>query len=219
MPNVFTGVLNGAVQTGYFVAPPEGLPGQQVFIEQNHIINGYPAQSDFLYCGRGVVKGTDITVAPDTYGNNISPFGVIVPTPASTAADFVGVLLLDHGAANDENGNAGKRIHDMVGILEEGFCFVKLHQDTVARGAVFMIVNAENPLSAPVGSFVSDATSGAAIEVPRLQWWATYNHLAQPYGIVRVYSPGAKDLTLTSELAAANSEIESLKSRVSALEA
>ena len=188
MANVYTGTLNGAVQTGYFVGPPQGTPGQIVFPEQNHIINGYPVQSGFIYCGRGVVKGTDITVAPNAYGNNNSPFGAAAPNASSTADDFLGILTLDHAARNDSDGNAGKQQHDMAGIVEDGFVFVKLYQNTTTKGDVFMVIDGTNPLNAPVGSFVSDALSGAAIQIPRLQWWATYNHQAQSYGIVRVFA-------------------------------
>lgn len=184
----YTGTMSGAVQTGYFAAPPQGLPGQQTFTEQNHILNGYPVQSDFIYCGRGVVKGADITVPQNVYGNNNSPFGVINPTGTSTAADFVGILVRDQAARNDNAGNAGKQLYDMAGILEDGFCFAKLYQATTARGAVFMVINTTNPLNAPIGTFLSDNAGGAAIAMPRLQWWAKYNHLAQPYGVIRVFA-------------------------------
>ena len=188
MANVYTGTMNGAVQTAYYVAPPQGLPGQQTFIDEVHVLNSYPVQSDFIYCGRGVCKGTDITVPQNVYGNNNSPFGVIAPTGTSTVADFVGLLVLDHAARNDADGNAGKQKYDMAGILEDGFCFVKLYQATAAKGAAFMVINATNPLNAPIGTFLSDNAGGAAIEIPRLQWWATYNHLAQPYGVIRVFA-------------------------------
>lgn len=188
MANVYTGVLNGAVQTGYFVGPPQGTPGELTFPEQNHIINGYPVQSDFIYCGRGVVKGTDITVPAGVYGNNNSPFGVIAPTASSVAADFVGILTRDHGARNDADGNAGKQLHDMAGILEDGFVFTKIYQATTAKGAAYMVINATNPVNAPVGSFIADDAGGAAIAIPRLEWWAAYNPQTQPYGIIRVYA-------------------------------
>lgn len=188
MANVYTGVMNGAVQTAYYAGPPQGLPGQQTFINEVYTLNSYPVQSDFIYCGRGVAKGTDITVPENVYGNNNSPYGVIAPTGAMTADDFVGILVLDQGARNDSDGYAGKQKYDMAGILEEGFCFVKLYQATAAKGAAFMVINAANPLNAPIGTFLSDDADGAAIEIPRLQWWAKYNHLAQPYGIIRVYA-------------------------------
>ena len=212
MAHVYTGIMNGAVQTGYFAGPPQGLPGQLVFPGQNHVITGYPAQSDFLYCGRGVVRGTDIDVHANAYGNNNSPYGVVNPAANSVAANFVGILLRDQAAANDAAGDAGKRRHDMAGVLEEGFCFVKLYQDTAAKAPAFMVVNATNPLNAPVGSLVSDAVGGAAVDIPRLEWWATYNHLAQPCGIIRVYASAVRNPEVAAEIA-------DLKARVAALEA
>lgn len=188
MANVYTGTLNGAVQNGYFVGPPQGSPGELTFLEQNHIVNGYPVQSGFIYCGRGVVKGTDITVPPGVYGNNNSPFGIAAPNASSVATDFIGILTRDHAARNDSDGNAGKQQHDMAGVLEDGFAFVNLYQDTAAKGAAYMVINATNPVNAPVGAFISDDAGGAAIAIPRLEWWATYNYQAQPYGIIRVYA-------------------------------
>lgn len=188
MTSVYTGTKHGAVQNGYFVGPPQGLPGQQAFLNMNHEIISYPVQDDFIFCGRGVCQGTELTVQPYVYGNNNSPFGVINPTSSSTEDDFVGILLRDHAAANNEDAEAGKRLHDMAGILEDGYCFVKLYQNAVVRGRVFMVRNGANPLNAPVGSFISDNASGNAIEIPRLKWWATYNISAQPFGVIRVYS-------------------------------
>lgn len=185
---MYTGVKNGAVQTGYFVGPPQGVPGQITFPEQTHIVNSYPVESEFIYCGRGVVKGTDIVMPVNKYGNNNSPFTVELPTAASLASEFIGILTRDHGARNDAAGEAGKQFQDMAGIMEEGFIFVPIYQPTVAHGTVYMVIDATNGLNAPIGAFTNDDVGGKAIEIPRLRWWATYNNTNQPCGIVQIFS-------------------------------
>lgn len=188
MANVYTGTMNGAVQTGYFVGTPPGFPGLQTFIENNHTVNSYPVEEDFIHCGRGVVRGTDNVADDNVYGADNSPFGIALPDAGSTASDFVGILLRDQSARNDANGQAGKRRQDMAAVLEEGYCFVELHQDVEAKGDVYMIVKAENALGAPLGAFVADDADGAAIAVSRLAWWATCSRSARQYGVIRIFS-------------------------------
>ena len=181
------GVLNGAAQTGYNVAPPMGVPGQQTFIANPVTINGYPVESDEIACGCGVARGTAITQEQHVYGNVNSPYGVKAIGSGMAAADFLGILVWDQGAHRSlAGGEACKRKCDMAGVMREGHVMVRLYQDTEADAPVFMVVNAANPLNAKPGEFVSGALGGAAVELANVFWWAEYKAAATPVGVVVV---------------------------------
>ncbi|MDR1534628.1 MAG: hypothetical protein LBU64_05955 [Planctomycetota bacterium] len=186
----YTGTMQGAVQTGYFAHPPKLRPGQLEFVGQPHMIDSHPVESEFIHCGRGVIKGSPISVPAVGWGSDVMPFGVKATdgsVNANTAVSlFVGVLVFDAGARNDSQGAAGKQQGDLAGILKTGFVGVKLFQDTTPGGDVFLVADGSNAVSAPAGSFVSTNLSGKAFLIPKAKWWAKYSVANSPCGILQL---------------------------------
>ena len=183
---MYTGKMNGAVQTGYFVSPPQTMPGQIEFVNQPKRIDSHPVQAEFIPCGTGVVRGGIITLPAVGPGSVVSPYSVDVPTRSTSANAFVGILVRDEGARTNAQGQAGKQRGDMAGIIKTGFVGVKLFTDTVEGTAAFMVTDADNAAGAPVGSFVSSNLGDKAVALANAVWWATYRATQSIYGILRL---------------------------------
>lgn len=197
----YTGIMNGSVQTGYFVSPPVALPGQIEFPGDGAFdILGCPVESDFIPFGTGVMQGTIITM-PGTvdgggavtsyrYGNQVSPFTIVTPTATAGAitAPFVGILARDEGGRNNAAGIGGKQKNDMGGVIRTGFVAVHLFGDTVAQAKVNMTIDeiTINGVVIGPGYFVPSAVVGKTIEIPNAVWFASYKSAFNTTGIIQL---------------------------------
>ena len=104
-----------AVQTSYGYATPKGIPGG--IYDLYH----YPVDSRFneedngkLRFGVGVVKGS------------IPGSNVVLPTSASTAADFEGVTVNGFNQQHDLEGKVSINKNQNIGVMRHGRIWVRL---------------------------------------------------------------------------------------------
>lgn len=178
----------GAAQTEYYVEPPAGVPGQQTFIADQPVsIWSCPVQTGPIVFGRAVARGTAITVAPDTFGQQVSPFGIVPLAAGAAATDVYGLAVWDAGGRRDfATGQPSQHQHKMQGVMKKGYMFVELFQDTVAEAQAFVVINATNSINAPVGAIVANDLGGAAVTLPGVNWWATYATANTPVGVIKI---------------------------------
>lgn len=184
--NPLLGVMNGAAQTEYYVAPPMGVPGQQTFIANPVAINSYPVGDDFIACGRAVIAGDPIAVAADTYGNQNSPYPVLNVAADTTADKIIGVTVWDGGARSGPDRTPGKYQFDMFGVMSQGHMCQQIYENTTADAPAYCVVNAANSVNAPVGAFVATDLGGAAVAMTNVFWHASYTAGATAVGVVRI---------------------------------
>lgn len=159
MANVYTGVMNGAVQNGYFAGPPSGVPGAVAFPAAHNDIFSFPVESDFIKAGTGVQKG-----AAASAGNNAYPFKI---KDATGATAIVGVLVRNEASSNDSDGNAGTRAKDMGSVITKGFVWVKATEAVAAGDDVYFFKAATS--DAAVGEF-GKSTNASAVKVDNAKW-------------------------------------------------
>jgi hypothetical protein len=131
-----------AVQTSYGYATPKGIPGG--IYDLYH----YPVDSRFneedngkLRFGVGVVKGS------------IPGSNVVLPTSASTAADFEGVTVNGFNQQHDLEGKVSINKNQNIGVMRHGRIWVRLAaSQTPAYGdALHLIVSGDD-----AGCFATD---------------------------------------------------------------
>ncbi len=182
------GVMFGAAQTNYYVEPELGSDGEQTFIgEQPVEIIGYPVEGGFIAAGMAVSKGTIKAGVADRYNNYTSPFNVKPFAAGGTAADVLGIAVSDAAnRRNVANGDVGKPIHSMQGVMTKGWMIKRLWEDVTAGAEAFVVNNATNTVNAPVGAIVGTDLGGAAVALPGVTWFASYTVATTKYGIVKV---------------------------------
>lgn len=189
------GNLNGYVQLQYNSHPNQGVPGQITFLQYPRENVHCPVGSEFVVCGRAVVRGDVITNTPNRWGTTISPWLIEAPTASSTAEDVVGILVRDDSAYNgpglavndtDADFAVGYYQTKVASYCRLGYIHVKNYADTTAGDPVYMVINETNTFNAKIGEFIPTEVAGVSIEIPGLTWWSSDLNSENATSIVKV---------------------------------
>lgn len=116
--NGYRGAVQGSVQTSYTDQPGLGVPGMLAYASDNRQMDSVIiGEADGIAAGLGIIFGD---VAGDVMGTPAPPVEALLPTGATTVADFEGITVFDEAMQSDENGVAGWANQRMGRILRPG---------------------------------------------------------------------------------------------------
>lgn len=147
------------VQTTYSTEHAALYAGMVRHFQPNNIVTGHNAHTAVLEYGKGVViSGSEDGVAP--------------PTPTSTAADFVGVVMYELGRVQRDAGippatEAGIPVNQDGSVAAQGQVAVVAIDAVSRKDNVFLRVGATS-----TGDFTNAAGSGdtLSVQIPNAQW-------------------------------------------------
>ena len=167
----FSGTLNGAVQTAVFDNTGIGFEGQLYTNGDPNLIDGFPVEATpGVYAGRGVVKGTAVTIPTDKFGNLKAPYQVKVPEAGSTFADFVGIAVRAYGMSSDDTGNNLWEVNKMASIVRKGRICVLATETVVAGDDVYLYIQDTLTHGNPIGTFSKTSTADT-IQITNARWY------------------------------------------------
>lgn len=165
-------------QSEYFDQMTTALPGSRVFASDNHLTDAYivapTVDGDGLIAGIGVVANK----SADFVRPGINQMQAALPTDASTADDFEGVVYRTQQMGTNLKGQACAMAGDMCNVMRSarvgGRIWAFLADGTVdIGGAVYWIIKDTTSHGKPIGSFAGSNMGGDAIELPNVRFIAT----------------------------------------------
>lgn len=168
----YRGEVGGSVQKGgYTDQPGEGVPGMLAFASDINLVDAvYIGEDDGIAAGRGVVF-EDVDDLVSLQRPNVS---AMLPTGATTADEFQGIVVFDERMNSDADGVPGWQ-HGRVGRIllnkrSGGRIYVNCPVTVVIDDPVFMQVVADADFA--VGEFRPSAspTPADSIEILTARW-------------------------------------------------
>lgn len=164
--SVYHGTKFGFVQSAVYDQMGVSLEGRLANASDINLCDAYSVGEE---AGIGVGLGVSISALSGVLKPGVNSEEVKLPTAASTAADFGGILIRTDTGHTDADGKNYMAHKEMASVLRSnrvgGRVWVKAYNTITAGGNLYWIKNNSSDSSLPIGGFAGSAISSDTVQL------------------------------------------------------